>query len=83
MLRVLTKQEELASRTERFAQLRAGMLFDLGGRRYFIAMRKRGTAVEVVELDTANIGRILRGEPCVRTRLRFNDMHCLNLHVKR
>jgi len=83
MLRVLTKQEELASCTERFAQLRAGILFDLGGRRYCIAMRKRGRTVEVVALDTANIGRIVRGEPCVRTRLHFDDMNCLNLHVKR
>jgi hypothetical protein len=81
MLKVLTKQEELASRTERFAHLRTGMLFDLGGRRYFIAARKRGEAVEVIELDTTNVGRILRGERGVRTRLRFDDMRCLNLHA--
>jgi hypothetical protein len=81
MLRILTKKEELASRRERFAQLQPGMLFDLGGRRYFIAGHKRARSVEVVELDTANMERILRGERCVRTQLRFVDMDCLNLHL--
>ena len=83
MLRVLTKAEELAMRAENFARLRAGMLFDLGRRRSFIAVRKRGRTVEVVELDPANIGRILHGKPCVHTRLRFDDMGCLNLHLPR
>ncbi len=83
MLRVLTKAEELALRAEDFAQLQAGMLFDLGRRRSFIAVRKRGRTVEVVEFDPANIDRILRDEPCVRTRLRFDDMSCLNVHLKR
>jgi hypothetical protein len=81
MLRALTKQEELASRAGSFAQLRAGMLFDLGRRRSFIAVRKRGRTVEVVELDPANIDRILQGKPCAHTRLRFDDMSCLNLHA--
>jgi hypothetical protein len=81
MLKVLTKEEELASRTERFAQLRPGMLFDLGGRRYFIAARKRGRAVEAIELDPANIGRILRGQACAPARLHFDDLDCLNLHL--
>ena len=70
MLRVLTKAEELASRAESFGRLQAGMVFDLG-RRSFIAVRKRARTVEVVELDPANIDRILRGTPCVHTRLRF------------
>jgi len=71
MLRVLTKAEELASRAESFGRLQEGMVFDLGRRRSFIAVRKRGRTVEVVELDRANIDRILRGTPCVHTRLRF------------
>ena len=81
MLRVLTKAEELASRAASFARLQAGMLFDLSRRRSFIAVRKRGRTVEVVELDPANIDRILRGMPCTHTRLRFDDMSCLNLHA--
>ncbi len=79
MLRVLTKAEELASRAESFARLRAAMLFDLGRRRSFIAVRKRGRTVEVVELDPANIDRILRGKPCAHTRLRFDDENFVNL----
>jgi hypothetical protein len=83
MLRALTKAEELASRRDSFARLRAGTLFDLGGDRFFIAVRKRGRTVEVVELDQANIDRLVRGEPCVRTRLHFDDMSCLNLDAPR
>ena len=81
MLRVLTKEEELASRAESFAQLRPGMLFDLSRHRSFIAVRKRGRTVEVVELDPANIDRIVQGKPCAHSRLRFDDMGCLNLHA--
>ncbi len=83
MLRVLTKAEELAMRAKSFARLQAGMLFDLGRRRSFIAVRKRRRTVEVVELDRANIDRILRGKPCAHSRLRFDDMSCLNVHLKR
>lgn len=80
MLRVLTKAEELAMRTKSFARLRTGTLFDLGGQRYFIAAKKVGKTVQVIELDAANIRCILRTEPCAYARLHFNDLGCLNVH---
>ena len=79
MLRVLTKAEELATRTKSFARLRAGTLFDLGGQRYFIAARKVGKTVEVIALDAANVRCILGAEPCTRARLHFDDLRCLNV----
>jgi hypothetical protein len=79
MLRVLTPEEELASRRERFRALRRGTLFDLGGRRHFIAVHKRGQTVDVIELDAANIGRLLRGRPCESSTLHFDGLVCLNV----
>jgi hypothetical protein len=39
MLRVLTPQEELASRKKDYQQLEAGRLFDLGRKRFLLPLR--------------------------------------------
>ena len=80
MLRVLTQEQELALRREHYPQLTTGKLFDLGGQRLFISAEKQAESIEVIELSPENIGRILRGEPCVHSRLRFDEMSCLNVH---
>ena len=66
MLRVLTKEESLASAREKFKELnRQGQLFNLAMRRYFILVKRVGDNVEVIELNQENIQRILHGESCV------------------
>jgi hypothetical protein len=79
MVRVLTPQEELASRKKDYQQLETGRLFDLGGKRFFIAVEKSHDAVQVIELNGENIDRILNNDQCIRTKLNFADMKCLNL----
>jgi hypothetical protein len=79
MLRVLSPEEELASRRERYQQLAAGQLFDLGGKRFFITFEKLGESVKVIELNDENVERILRGAPCVQSTLHFDEMSCLNV----
>jgi hypothetical protein len=79
MLIVLTPEQELAGRRKSYEQLVPGKLFNLGGRRYFIAVEKCGDRVEVIELEAKNVQRIVRGEPCIRTTLHFDEMSCLNV----
>ena len=79
MLRVLTKEEELASRKENFQRLTPGILFDLAGNHYFIAVDKRENSVEVIELNSENITRIIQGNPCLQSVLKFDQMSCLNV----
>ena len=79
MLRVLTSEEELADRSKSYAQLARGKLFDLSGKRVFIAIEKHDDSIQVIELEAKNISRILRGELCVRSRLKFDEMKCLNI----
>ena len=81
MLRVLTKEESLASAREKFKELnRQGQLFNLAMRRYFILVERVGDNVEVIELNQANIQRILGGESCVTAMLDVEEMRGLNVH---
>ena len=81
MLRVLTKEESLASAREKFKELnRQGQLFNLAMRRYFILVERVGDTVEVIELNQANIQRILRGESCVTAMLDVEEMRGLKVH---
>jgi len=60
MLKVLSEEEELRIRKNNFAKLTQGLLFDLGGRRYFIAVKKIDEKTwEVVELTESNKEKIL------------------------
>jgi len=79
MILVSTPEEELASRKASYERLTPGKFFDLGTRRYFIAVEKLGDRVEVIELNTENLRRIVCDEPCVRSVLHFDDMFCLNV----
>lgn len=80
MLRALSKEEELQYRREGFAKLGRGSLFDLGQKRFFIAVRKIDKKIwEVIELTKANKERIISGQPSEHTRLHFDEMDCLNL----
>ena len=81
MLRVLTKEESLASAREKFKELnRQGQLFNLAMRRYFILVERVVDNVKVIELNQANIQRILRGESCVTGMLDVEEMRGLNVH---
>ena len=80
MLRVLTPEQELASRKKRYALLEPESLFDLGGKKFFIAAERVGDFLTVIELDGDNIKRILSAESCVRSILNFEEMSCLNVH---
>ncbi len=51
MLCVLTTEQELAKRKASYEKLAHGNFFDLGGRRFFIAVEKLGKRVEVIELN--------------------------------
>jgi len=79
MLRVLTPEEELASRRANYERLAPGKLFDLGGNRYFLTVAKSGDSIEVIELEAKNIEHILRGEPCAHSMLHFDGLRCLNV----
>jgi hypothetical protein len=80
MLRALTPEEELKSRRQSFAKLKRGTLFDLAQERFFVAAKKIDKkAWEVIELTEANKQRIISGQPCEHSRLRFDEMSCLNL----
>jgi hypothetical protein len=79
MVLVSTPEEELASRKADYEKLTPGNFFNLGTRRYFIAVEKLGDCIEVVELNAENLRRIVCSEPCVRSILHFDDMFCLNV----
>ena len=80
MLRVLSKEEELENRSEAFEKLKPGSLFDIGQKRFFIAVKKIDEEVwEVIELTEANKKKLISGQPCEHSNLHFNYMDCLNL----
>ena len=79
MIRVLTPEEELALRRTHYDRLAPGVLFDLGGKRSFIAIEKFDDTVRVIELDTANVARIIQGVPCEPSTLHFDEMVGINL----
>ena len=80
MLRALSKEEELQGRREAFAKLKPGSLFDLAQERFFFAVKKIDESVwEVIELTETNKKKIVSGQPCEHSSLRFDDMVCLNL----
>jgi len=80
MIKVLTEEEELAYRRESFKRLSPGCLFNLGGRKYFVAVRKLNeSSWEVIELDKENLESIIKGQVCRRSTLSFDDMICLNI----
>ena len=82
-LRVITPEEELEGRKERFEQIQMGTIFWLGeleGERYFLAVgRLNDTTLEVAELDEANRIRIVSGRRPKYSTLTFDQMHCLNV----
>ncbi|MCI0441234.1 MAG: hypothetical protein L0177_19200 [Chloroflexi bacterium] len=80
-MRVITREEELALRKKSYEQLAPGKLFALSFKRFFVAVEKIGDSIEVIELDSENIERILRGEPCVHSTLHFDEMGCLNVRT--
>ncbi len=62
MLRVLSKEEELQNRRERFARLKPGSLFDLAQKRFFLAVKKVDEHTwEVIELTETNKKTIISG----------------------
>jgi hypothetical protein len=80
MLRVLSKEEELQNRRERFARLEPGSLFDLAQKRFFLAVKKvNDYAWEVIELTETNKKTVISEQPCEHSCLHFDDMDCLNL----
>jgi len=82
-MRVLTPEEELEGRKERFGRIQTGTIFYLGeaeGERYFLTVdRTHDTTLEVIELNRANRLRIINGMEPVRSTLTFDQMHCLNV----
>lgn len=83
-LQVLSEEEELALRKERFTKIGRGSVFDLPGergeKRDFIAVQKEGPTCKAIELTEKNIERIITGRPCEPLELHFDEMDCLNLH---
>jgi hypothetical protein len=80
MLRALSPKEELKHRRQSFAKLKEGTLFDLAQERVFIAVKKTDEKTwEVIELTEVNKKRIISGEACKHSVLRFDEMSCLNL----
>lgn len=79
-LHVLTPEEELQRRREHFAKIRPRSLFDLGMKKFFLAVKKIDElSWEVIELTDENRTRLVRGQPCERSILRFDDMKSINL----
>jgi len=79
MMRTLTHEEELAMRKTAFKKLKPGMLFDLGGERYFIVLECDKDGADVVELDEKNRQRIVRDVGLSTSYLSFDEMSCLNV----
>lgn len=80
MIRVLSKEEEIAHRKENFGKLSPGCLFNLAKERYFIAIRKIDEqSWEVIKLDERNRQSIINDQPCKRSTLSFDQMVCLNV----
>ena len=83
-VKILSPEEELELRRERFEELVAGSLFDLGRQRFFIAVRKRineDTWI-VIELTDENRKRIIRQVYVLLTTLSFDEMAGLNILCK-
>jgi hypothetical protein len=80
MIRVLTEEEELHSRSTRYQQLQPGTLFDLSGKRFFLTVERQEEIVTVIALHADNITRILHDRPCRRARMRFAELRALNVH---
>ncbi len=86
VLRVMTPEEELEGRRERFEEIQTGTIFYLGelgkvgGGRYFLAVGKiDDTTLEVVELHEANRIRIVSGRRPEYSTLTFDQMPHLNV----
>ena len=81
MLRVLSAEEELQGRRERFAKFKQGTLFDLAQKRFFIAVKKIDENTwEVIELNEINKKKIISDDASKHSSRRFAEMNCLNLH---
>ena len=79
-MKVLTEEEELAHRRESFRKLSPACLFNLGQKRYFIAVRKLDEqSWEVIELDERCRESIINGQSCETLTLSFEQMACLNI----
>ena len=79
-LRALTPEEELELRKKDFEKIREGSLFDLGGGRHFLAVKKiDDESWEVIELDEHNRHRIITEQKVRYSVLSFEQMRCLNL----
>ena len=79
MLRVVTA-EELTTRTKNDDRLTNGAPFDLGGKRFFLTVGKRGDMVDVIAVAADKRGRLLRGEPCTRSMWHFDDW-CVSMYT--
>ncbi len=82
MIVALSKEAELKHRTESFATVKQGTLFNLGGLRYFIAARPPcSTQIVAIELTAKNKKEILSGQAwrCTTSILHFDEMRCLNI----
>lgn len=85
MVDVLTEQQELAQRSERFQKLTSGSLFSFFStndtesiQRWFVAISFLGNnAWRAVELTQENRRRIVGGEKCSSVDVRFDEMTCL------
>lgn len=79
-LRLLTPKEELASRKKNFAKIREGILFDLGGEKHFLAVKKVDDQTwEVVEFNKGNRLLIIGGQKPKHSILSFDQTRCLNV----
>ncbi len=85
-LRVMTPEEELEGRREKFDEIQTGTIFYLGeveGERYFLTVAKIDDetlkVLKVVELNRVNRIDIINGRVPRRSVLTFDQMHCLNV----
>ena len=79
-LRALTPEEELELRKKGFEKIRERSLFDLGGERHFLAVKKiDDESWEVIELDEDNRRRIISEQKVRYCVLSLDQMRCLNL----
>lgn len=83
MIRRLTPERELESRTQSFARLTTpGQIFEVSGKRFFVLVAREGEQLEAIELSRENCRKLIGGEVCRRSTLNFADLGGLFLHER-
>lgn len=81
---MLSEEEELESRREAFEKMCEGDLFDLGGKKHYLAVQKiDDNSWEIIEFNKTNRLSIIKGKKARHSTLTFDRMDCLNLHKQR